>query len=1109
MKKQIANVQDLLRSINIIYDADEPDRIAHFQPTSKSLALIRSVLAFEDERAFFISAPYGTGKSIAHTYILQVVENSSKAKPTLDRLAQKVNQLDQNVGQWLDKRCKSDSNGIVLVLQGYQEDLPKAIGEALFQSIKRIGNEPFELFFEEAMNFDTLTRTLNSIKRLIDDRERYNIDRIVFIWDEFGRHLESLIAEGRTAELNNLQSLAEFASRVREVPVSLSLLLHQSLMNYAGKVPQTIRREWRKIEGRFETIQYIDDSKEIYNLLSNVAQQREDKRDISPMLLDLYEKEFEKVPIFRDFSEVEYKRLIQNAYPIEPVTLYMLPRVSSRIAQHERTLFTFLNSYSSDDRIGLSELYDYFSISMSSDTSIGGTYHQWLEAESAISKLDNEMDIAIIKAACLLGIGITGARQRISLELLEYALLYTEQGIASIREQIQALIDKKLLLYRKNTNSVSIWHGTDLDIKGKLEEEKARLSMDFDPIEFLRGLIEPLHWKGVEHNNRYKITRYLKGEYIDLSRLRSLLYEGVEASLESSKGNTTVFEDGRIFYIIPQSEAELEESIKEISSDTQAHPQVLFVVPRKHVEIAEMALEVHAYHSLQDNPQLIEQDPLILPELQQLADDSMDYLQRIVMLATSPSAKGPRFFYQGGEIEITSPVALRKKASEIFTKVFSSTPILNNEMINRRFPRTNLVNARKKLILSILEQAGQPNLLLEGFTPNVSFFRALLKNTGLYRPVDPANEDGSWHFVDPGLLNENSGLQRVWEELRNFFTEPGEKSIEKLLATLKRPPFGMRDGVLPILFTAAYRAFPSALTIMDHRGEYLPDILATDIELMMQKPGDYTVSVPELNVDRIAYLQTFIQIFDEQNVVSVYENDLLRRAYDTLELWKTRLPKAALQSRRLSNVTRDFQNAVRRPGDPSFLLFKSIPGKLLYDHSSFNLDVLTKRISECKAELESVSDAYYITASQSVLNAIQLSSEEENPVIVATRLWLGYFDLEVIEKIKDGTSRAFLSRIQNPYQSDQALINSLSSLLRGKDIEDWDDSDVIGFDKEVQDVVHRIEEFMMNKTDSHDLGSDIKHNLARLAVNRMSNLKQKIESLVGKEQAENLIKSLM
>jgi hypothetical protein len=311
MKKQIANVQDLLRSINIIYDADEPDRIAHFQPTSKSLALIRSVLAFEDERAFFISAPYGTGKSIAHTYILQVVENSSKAKPTLDRLAQKVNQLDQNVGQWLDKRCKSDSNGIVLVLQGYQEDLPKAIGEALFQSIKRIGNEPFELFFEEAMNFDTLTRTLNSIKRLIDDRERYNIDRIVFIWDEFGRHLESLIAEGRTAELNNLQSLAEFASRVREVPVSLSLLLHQSLMNYAGKVPQTIRREWRKIEGRFETIQYIDDSKEIYNLLSNVAQQREDKRDISPMLLDLYEKEFEKVPIFRDFSEVEYKRLIR------------------------------------------------------------------------------------------------------------------------------------------------------------------------------------------------------------------------------------------------------------------------------------------------------------------------------------------------------------------------------------------------------------------------------------------------------------------------------------------------------------------------------------------------------------------------------------------------------------------------------------------------------------------------------------------------------------------------------------------------------------------------------------------------------------------------------
>lgn len=79
------NIEDLLRSINIVYDADKPERIAHFQPTSKSLALFRSLLAFGNERAHFISAPYGTGKSLAHTYLLQAVENRPGSSHVLSR----------------------------------------------------------------------------------------------------------------------------------------------------------------------------------------------------------------------------------------------------------------------------------------------------------------------------------------------------------------------------------------------------------------------------------------------------------------------------------------------------------------------------------------------------------------------------------------------------------------------------------------------------------------------------------------------------------------------------------------------------------------------------------------------------------------------------------------------------------------------------------------------------------------------------------------------------------------------------------------------------------------------------------------------------------------
>jgi len=33
---------------------------------------------------------------------------------------------------------------------------------------------------------------------------------------------------------------------------------------------QSARNEWTKIEGRFKTIQYVDDSKETYELIANV-----------------------------------------------------------------------------------------------------------------------------------------------------------------------------------------------------------------------------------------------------------------------------------------------------------------------------------------------------------------------------------------------------------------------------------------------------------------------------------------------------------------------------------------------------------------------------------------------------------------------------------------------------------------------------------------------------------------------------------------------------------------------------------------------------------------------------------------------------------------------
>lgn len=56
---------ELLRSINIVFDADHPERISHYFPTTKSIQLLKRLLMNEKSLSCFVVAPYGSGKSFS------------------------------------------------------------------------------------------------------------------------------------------------------------------------------------------------------------------------------------------------------------------------------------------------------------------------------------------------------------------------------------------------------------------------------------------------------------------------------------------------------------------------------------------------------------------------------------------------------------------------------------------------------------------------------------------------------------------------------------------------------------------------------------------------------------------------------------------------------------------------------------------------------------------------------------------------------------------------------------------------------------------------------------------------------------------------------------
>lgn len=686
-----------LRSINLAFDADHPERISHFRPTTKCTSLIRALLGSENDRAFFLVAPYGSGKSLTASYVVHLIENSRASSDVRREINKRLEFVSPELASFAEKRRTGKTNrGIAITLHGHTANLAEQIKEAAIASMKRIGLSRNTRGLSSIASDDPVV-VLKSIKDLCTKNK---CDTVTIIWDEFGRHLESLVAEGRADELSEIQSIAEYAARSQQVNMTFCLILHQGLLHYASGIPQAMRSDWKKIEGRFQTIQYVDDSKEIYRLIAEVVSSRR-PRNFDPSVITGKAKKCLELAILSEFKPRELNELLKAAYPLEPATLYLLPRISARVAQNERTLFSFLYACDFGKPVTPADLYQYFAPAMRSDTAVGGTHRQWLETESAVSKIPpDDLGVPILKTACLLGLGTSGERSRANRSLLEFAA--KGYGSTSITKPIKHLLEKKLLLYRQHNDDVSVWHGTDVDLRGRLDEERSKLSNSFDLVAFLTKEAPPPVWKPMEFNDDFCIRRYLTGEYVSANMLGSLL------NFELVVNKIPVDEDGRIVYLLANNADELKQAQKS-AVESFGDSRLIVAIPREPIPLFDSAVEVAALQRMQLDTELLDSDPLALAELQQMTDDAFEHLQRLVDRMVIPSPVGPRWFHSGKEIKANSARQFRHELSEIMREVYSLTPRLNNEMINRKKPSATLVNSRKKLVLAILERYGPMN----------------------------------------------------------------------------------------------------------------------------------------------------------------------------------------------------------------------------------------------------------------------------------------------------------------------------------------------------------------------------------------------------------------
>ena len=273
-------------------------------------------------------------------------------------------------------------------------------------------------------------------------------------------------------------------------PLYLLVMLHQAFEYYSQRLGKQLRDEWQKVQGRFESIAFIEPAEQSLRIVGAAFERT---APLPPNLcaqLDRITDALERhgaLPVGLDTTQA--RALFERCYPLHPITLLILPTLCQKVAQNERTLFSYLGSAEPfglrerlgrlrmGDWIGPWELYDYFILNQSGSVSDPLTYHRWVEVITALERFDSAPDDPAVDLLKTIGLlNLIGAQRGLKASEPLLRLLFDETTPELLR-RLQAV---STIHFRSYSQEWRVWQGSDFDLAAALREataEQAQLSL--------------------------------------------------------------------------------------------------------------------------------------------------------------------------------------------------------------------------------------------------------------------------------------------------------------------------------------------------------------------------------------------------------------------------------------------------------------------------------------------------------------------------------------------------------------------------------------------------------------------------------------------------------
>lgn len=1017
------------RSINAERDQGG-EALRGYLPTGRAVDVVSRVSrGFSDAsagRAFSITGPHGGGKSSLAVFIDALLspagggprETALELVSTVDQAAAEITR--QGLAS-LDPRGEGFVRAIVTA---HREPIRRTVARALHSAAERDLGPRQRLipkhFAQPAGDLDA-AEILDAVIKVADIRPAF------LLIDEFGKNLEAYVDSGADGDLYLLQQLAELGQGGQALPFIIMTLQHLSFDEYVADATTQRRREWAKVQGRFQDVPYVESNAQSRKLMSAAIE-----HDSSPIQAAVRSWAKKNQSRYIGLGLRDVIEEAPQAYPLHPIALAVLPDLCSRYGQNERTLFSFLGgpeplavpAFLESTRwkrgeplpfVGLDRVYDYFLDSAGTSLGASAAASRWLEIEHRIRDAIgiSEDERSALKTIGVLNLVSTSGTLRAS-EHLVLAALEAPLGTsteAERRQVLAALQTKGLVTYREYSDEYRIWQGSDFDLKGQVELARASLrGASLADLLTLSVALDPV----VAGRNSQ-----------ETGILRTFERKFLAPDHEMRAPETGDPWDG-VLYLTTSTELQ---STKKLPPGTRP---VVVAVPGSVEGLETAALETAALQATLESAHAEAADWVARRELSERLALARQRLSELI--ATRWGMQGVRWRFVNTASWLPTGLTTSGALSLVCDRVYSESPKLANEMIAKRELTSQGAKARRLLIEAMIQKSNLEAFGLDGYGPERAMYEAVFRSTGLHR-----QQGRAWAITQPSDLRWSN----AWSTLNEAIDacDNSRRGLDEISADLKAAPIGLKDGVIPLLVMTALVNRERDVALYEH-GSLVMKLDDAVAERLARNPGHFTVK--NLATDGgprkavVASLsRTLIQGAEDRDLTFL---QVARAIFRELR----ELPPYSQQTKKgISATAQEVRDLFRSAIEPDVLFFEQLPkalgvtefsarGKADHAQAEAFSSGLTDALLELKGHFPSV-----LTSITHLLAEATASTTRELPELQRR---LAGQAVNLADHVLDPRLRAFLGALSRDQLPPESWLQNVAMVVAdGHSPRSWND----------------------------------------------------------------------